>query len=47
VVLAEELRAPMAASMPLFESEGWPTATADLARRALIAVGGAIAPVGG
>jgi eukaryotic-like serine/threonine-protein kinase len=27
VVLAEELRAPMTASMPLFESEGWPTAS--------------------
>ena len=28
VVLAEELRAPMNASMPLFESERWPTAGA-------------------
>jgi serine/threonine-protein kinase len=28
VVLAEEVRAPMTASMPLFESEGWPTTAA-------------------
>jgi hypothetical protein len=26
VVLAEELSAPMTASMPLFEQEGWPSA---------------------
>ena len=32
VVLAEELRAPMTASMPLFESEGWPGDCSVLAR---------------
>jgi serine/threonine-protein kinase len=29
VVLAEELRAPMSASMPLFESESWPRAASS------------------